>query len=167
MENDEKEFVKKINVDKAKNKTKYAIGCLIISILSYVIPFLAGEYDFGIVFEIATLVCIFIARSRMSIYDEDGSKRYIVIAMLSIGWLLVYDIVTIVLSAYDFIDILDMSASLILQEIFTLFGFSFLFAIYKDLRKADNPEKYKESTDWFYESLDKNNDEGENKNVWR
>ncbi len=165
MENDEKEFVKKINVDKAKNKTKYAIGCLIISILSYVMPFLVGEYDFGIVFEIATLVCIFIARNHMSIYDEDGSKKYIVIALLSIGWLLVYDIVTIVLSAYDFIDLLDMSASLILQEIFTLFGFSFLFAIYKDLRKADNPEKYKESTDWFYESLDKNNDEGENKNV--
>ena len=143
MENDEKEFVKKINVDKAKNKTKYAIGCLIISILSYVMPFLVGEYDFGIVFEIATLVCIFIARNRMSIYDEDGSKKYIIIALLSIGWLLVYDIVTIVLSAYDFIDLLDMSASLILQEIFT----------------------YKESTDWFYESLDKNNDEGENKNV--
>jgi hypothetical protein len=101
----------------------------------------------------------------MSIYDEDVSKKYSVIALLSIGWLLVYDIVTIVLSAYDFIDLLDMSASLILQEIFTLFGFSFLFAIYKDLRKADNPEKYKESTDWFYESLDKNNDEGENKNV--
>ena len=165
MENDEKEFVKKINVDKAKNKTKYAIGCLIISILSYVIPFLVGEYDFGIVFEIATLVCIFIAKNRMSIYDEEGSKKYIIIALLSIGWLLVYDIVTIVLSAYDFIDLLDMSASLILQEIFTLSGFSFLFAIYKDLRKADNPEKYKESTDWFYESLDKNNDEGENKNV--
>ena len=167
MENDEKEFVKKINVDKAKNRTKYAIICFIVSVLSYVMPFIVGEYDFGIVFEIATLICIFIARSHMSIYDEDGSKRYIVIAMLSIGWLLVYDIVTIVLSAYDFIDLLDLSASLILQEIFTLFGFSFLIAIYKDLRKADNPEKFKESTDWFYESLDKNSDEGENKNVWR
>ena len=165
MENDEKEFVKKINVDKAKNKTKYAIGCLIISILSYVMPFLVGEYDFGIVFEIATLVCIFIARNRMSIYDEDGSKKYIIIALLSIGWLLVYDIVTIVLSAYDFIDLLDLSASFILQEIFTLFGFSFLFAIYKDLRKADNPEKYKESTDWFYESLDKNSDDEKNSKV--
>ena len=165
MESDEKEFVKKINVDKAKNKTKFAIGCFIVSILSYVMPFLAGEYDFGIVFEIVTLVCIFIARSRMSIYDEDGSNKYIIIALLSIGWLLVYDIVTIVLSAYDFIDLLDMSASLILQEIFTLFGFSFLFAIYKDLRKADNPEKFKESTDWFYESLDKNSDDEKNSKV--
>ena len=164
MENDEKEFVKRINVDKAKNRTKYAIICFIVSILSYVMPFIVGEYDFGIVFEIATLVCIFIARSRMSIYDEDGSKRYIVIAMLSIGWLLVYDIVTIVLSAYDFIDLLDMSASFVIQEIFTLFGFSFLIAIYKDLRKADNPEKFKESTDWFYESLDKNSDDEKNNN---
>ena len=39
MENDEKKFVKKINVDKAKNKTEFAIACFIVSILSYVIPF--------------------------------------------------------------------------------------------------------------------------------
>ena len=42
----------------------------------------------------------------------------------------------------------------IVQEFFTLLAFATLFAIYKDLRKADNPEKYKESTDWFYERLD-------------
>ena len=40
-----------------------------------------------------------------------------------------------------------------------------LFVINKDLRKADNPEKYKESTDWFYERLDEKDNEGENKNV--
>lgn len=34
-----------------------------------------------------------------------------------------------------------------------------LFRAYKSLRKAGNPERYKESTDWFYESLKEKNDE--------
>lgn len=32
-----------------------------------------------------------------------------------------------------------------------------LFAINRDLSKADNPIKYKESTDWFYEKYEENN----------
>lgn len=32
-----------------------------------------------------------------------------------------------------------------------------LFLINKDLSKADNPEKYKESTDWFYEKYEDEN----------
>lgn len=35
-----------------------------------------------------------------------------------------------------------------------------LFAINRDLANADNPAKYKESTDWFYEKYDgKENEE--------
>ena len=34
-----------------------------------------------------------------------------------------------------------------------------------DLRKADNPEKYQESTDWFYERPDDEDNENEDKNV--
>lgn len=39
-----------------------------------------------------------------------------------------------------------------------------LFAINRDLSKADNPIKYKESTDWFYETYEEN-EKGGNKNV--
>lgn len=166
MESNEKEFVKKINVDKASNKIKYAVLCFIVSILSYVIPFFVGEYDFGIVFEILTLVFIFVAKHYMTIYDEDHSKLFITLAMIPVGWLLIYDFVSIILSAYDIVDFAYLGSSMLLYEIFTILGFVMLFSINKDLRKADNPEKYKESTDWFYESLDDKNDGG-NKNVWR
>ena len=39
-----------------------------------------------------------------------------------------------------------------------------LFAINRNLAKADNQIKYKESTDWFYEKYEEDK-KGENKNV--
>ena len=42
-------------------------------------------------------------------------------------------------------------------EIFTIGYMVILFLINKDLSKADNPEKYKESTDWFYEKYEDEN----------
>lgn len=37
-----------------------------------------------------------------------------------------------------------------------------LFEINRNLSKADNPEKYKESTDWFYEKYEEK-ENGDNK----
>ena len=79
MNDKEKEFVKNVNIDKAKNKTMACIVLTIISLLSYVIPFMVGYFDFGMFFEIITLVFIFIARHYMSKYDEELSKRFIII----------------------------------------------------------------------------------------
>ena len=71
MTDKEKEFAKIVNIDKAKNKTSACIGLTIISLLSYVVPLMFGDFDFGMIFEILTLIFIFIARHYMSIYDED------------------------------------------------------------------------------------------------
>ena len=117
-------------------------------------PFILGDFDFGMIFEIFTLIFILIARIYMSKYDEDRSKRFIIFAMIPIGWLLIYDLITVLVYVSDVLDFTFLSFDFILQEGFTLLDLLILYAIYKDLRKADNPEKYKESTDWFYERLD-------------
>lgn len=52
-----------------------------------------------------------------------------------------------------------------MEEIFIILDLVILFVINKNLRKADNPEKYKESTDWFYERLDEKDDIKGNKNI--
>lgn len=39
-------------------------------------------------------------------------------------------------------------------EILSILYLSIMFAINNDLSKADNPIKYKESTDWFYETYE-------------
>lgn len=165
MKDNEKEFVKKINIDKAKNKTIVCLGLTIVSLLSYAIPFMFGDFDFGVIFEILTLIFIFRAKHHMSNYDEDRSKKYIIFAMIPIGWLLIYDLITILSYVSSVLDFTFLGLDFVMQEGVTLLNLITLFAVTKDLRKADNPEKYKESTDWFYERLDEKEEKGENKNV--
>ena len=85
--------------------------------------------------------------------------------MIPIGWLLIYDLITILPYVSDILDFTFLGLSFILQEICIILDLIILFAINKDLRKADNPEKYKESTDWFYERLDEKDDVRGNKNI--
>lgn len=167
MTDNEKEFVKNVNIDKAKNKTIACILLTIISLLSYIVPLMFGNFDFGMIFEILTLVFIFIARYYMSEYDEVRSKRFTVFAMIPIGWLLIYDLITILPYVSNILDFTFLGLSFVLQEIFIILDLIILFLINKDLSKADNPEKYKESTDWFYERLDEKDDIKGNKNIGR
>lgn len=158
MSNEEKEFIKKVNIDKAKTKTIPCILLTIISISTYIIPLAFGDFDFGIFFEIATLVFIIFTRVSMSNYKIDSSKRWNILAMIPIGWLLIYDIITILTHIQDILDFTFLGGEFFLFEFVTIFDLIILLAINKDLRKADNPEKYKESTDWFYEKLEKKDD---------
>lgn len=161
MEDKEKEFIRKVNIDKAKNKTIVAIFIMIISLGTYVIPLLFGEFDFGIIFESISLTSLIIARSYMSKYDEARAKRYIICSMLLIGWILLYDIILLCVSIQDGLDLAFLGLDYFSIEIFSILYIIILFKINKDLSKADNPERYKESTDWFYE----NHEEKENKDV--
>ena len=156
MTDDEKEYIRKVNIDKAKNKSITGIFLMCISLITYVVPLFFGEFDFGLVFEALTLVFIFIARNYMIKYDEYRAKRYTIVAMIPIGWLLIYDLITVLTYVSNALDFTFLSADFVLQEIFTILVLMVLFAINTDLRKADNPEKYKESTDWFYERLNEN-----------
>ena len=93
MSDEEKEFIKKINVDKAKKKTKIPIILIALSLFTYIMPLIYGEFDFGLVFEILSLIFLLIARGYMTKYDEIRSKRYIICSMVAIGWILIYDLI--------------------------------------------------------------------------
>ena len=164
MSDEEKEFIKKVNVDKAKKKTIAPILLMILSILTYVVPLMYGEFDFGIVFEIISLAFLLIARSYMSKYDEIRSKRYVICSMVAIGWILIYDVIILCSYVQDVADLALLGYDLYFGEIFSILYLIILFAINRDLSKADNPIKYKESTDWFYEKYEEN-EKGGNKNV--
>ena len=154
MTDKEKEFVKNVNIDKAKNKTVVCIVLTIINLITYLIFLVLGDFDFGIIFESATFIFICMARNSMSNYNIDSSKRFTIFAMIPIGWLLIYDLITILSYISNIVDFAVIGLDFILQELFMILDLVMLFAINKDLRKADNPEKYKETTDWFYERLD-------------
>jgi hypothetical protein len=154
MEDKEKEFIKKVNIDKAKSKTSVSILLMIISILTYVVPLMYGEFDFGIVFEIISLVFLLIARNYMSKYDETRSKRYVIFSMAAIGWILIYDIMLLCSYIQDIADLALLGYDFYFGEIFSILYFIILIAINKDLSKANDSTKYKESTDWFYEKYE-------------
>lgn len=162
MTDKEKEFIKKVNVDKAKNKAGASILLIIISLLTYVIPLICGEFDFGIIFEIASLVFLVIARNYMTKYDEIRAKRYIICSMIAIGWILIYDIILLCATIQDIVDLAFLGYDYFFGEGVTILYLITLFAINRDLSKADNPERYKESTDWFYEKYEEK-ENGENK----
>lgn len=154
MSDEEKEFIKKINVDKAKNKTVVPIVLIAFSISTYILPLINGEFDFGIIFEVASLVFLILARINMSKYDEIKAKRYIICSMVSIGWILIYDILVSISYVEDIVDVIFLPWDFVLAQVISLAYLILLFAINKDLSKADNPVKYKESTDWFYEQYE-------------
>lgn len=159
MNDEEKKCVKKANVDIAMNRTTLPIILIAISLATYLIPLAFGEFDFGIVFEIVSLVFLLLAKSDMSVYDEDKAKLYIIISMLPIGWILVYDLIFFFASIQDVTDLIFFGYDYYVSELLLIFYFIGLFNIYKCLAKADNPEKYKESTDWFYENYEEKDKE--------
>ena len=160
MTDKEKEFIREVNIDKAKKKTIAPMVFIGISLLTYVMPLMWGEFDFGILFEVASLVFLILARNYMSQYDETRAKRYIICSIVSIGWILIYDIILLCVSIQNAIDVAFLGYDYLLGEFFLILYLIILFAINKDLSKADNPKKYKESTDWFYEKYE--NDEKNN-----
>ena len=163
MTNEEKEFIIKINVDKAKNKTTPTFVLITISILTYVAPLMCGRFDFGMIFEVISLLFLIIARYYMNKYDEIRAKRYIICAMIPIGWLLIYDITIFLSSIRNIADLAFLFEDYYFSEILLILYIAMLSAINRDLAKADNPEKYKESTDWFYEKYEGKKD----KKVWK
>ena len=159
MDHDEREYVKKINIDKAKNILTVCIGLTLISLLTYCMPLLYGDFDFGMILEIITLILAVIARFYTQKYDEDRSRIYAIIAIIPIGQLLIYDLIQLFFIASDILDLAFMGIGFYGSELLTILDIMLLFRAYKSLRKAWNPERYKESTDWFYESLKEKNDE--------
>ena len=75
MTDEEMEFVRKVNIDKANNKTGIAIVLIVLSMLTYIAPLAFGEFDFGIIFEGISLIFLLIAKMYMSEYKEVSSKK--------------------------------------------------------------------------------------------
>lgn len=90
----------------------------------------------------------------MSEYDEIRAKRYIICSMLAIGWILIYDIIMFFSYVKDMVDVMFICENYLFGESFSIFYLITLFLINLDLSKADNPIKYKENTDWFYEKYE-------------
>ena len=74
--------------------------------------------------------------------------------MAAIGWILIYDIMLLCSYIQDIADLALLGYDFYFGELFSILYFIILIAINKDLSKANDSTKYKESTDWFYEKYE-------------
>lgn len=160
MSEEEKKFINKVNTDKAKNKIKLSMGLIIISLLTYIIPLIYGEFDFGFIFEVASLIALLVSRKYLQQYNSKKGKDYIMIAIITIAFILVYDFISLCLTN---IDVIYIGFNYIIGEAFTISYLINLVSINKDLIKANNPELAKSTDNWFYEEYEEKGEK--NKNV--
>lgn len=153
-EEEKKDYFRKVNIDKAENKTILAIIILIISLVTYLLPLSYSAFDFGIIFEGIAMIFLLMSKHYMKYYNEKSAKIFTICAMLPIGFLLMYDFLALISTVYSAIDFLIVIYDYAIGEIELILFLVAEFIILKDLNKAIVPENYKESTDWFYEKLE-------------
>ena len=149
-ENEDKRI--KVNIDKALIKSKPAIIIMVFNLLSYIYLFMFGNFDFGFIFELASLLFLLIARKDMEEYNLSKSKRKIIISIFLIIALLIYDVGILIINAVGITDLIILIVKYLFIQVLILCYLLILIGIMKDLNKAENSEKYKENTDWFYEN---------------
>ena len=81
---DNTKHIKKVYTEKTINLLKIYIGVAIISGVSYLIGLLYGLFDFGIIFEIISVICVYISIKNLSNNNLGIGKKYIIIAMIPI-----------------------------------------------------------------------------------
>lgn len=146
-----KEKSKIVNMDKAEIKTNSAIGVMVLSLITYIIPIILGTFDFGVIFEAISFIFLIISRQYMSSYKVKGAKKFIIFSIASIGWILIYDAIILISRISDIVDMAFFGIDYWFADSLSLIYIIILILAYKDLEKAENPTQYKESTDWFYE----------------
>lgn len=156
---DEKEFRKDINISNALKKSNISIILILVSMVTYIRALIIYlTFDFGMIFEILSLIALIISRIYMKNNDEKNSKKFIIIAAGLIIWLIIYDIVFLLYTIKTFMDIALFEWTFLFDELILIGYLISLYEIYKKLSKISNPEKFKESTDWFYEKAPQNNE---------
>ena len=100
-----KKHIREAYSDKALNILRICGGLMIISLLTYFIALLYNSFDFGLIFELITFVFIVHAYSKVSQNNIKSGKRSIIIAMIPIGWLIIYDLIDLIVNIGDVIPV--------------------------------------------------------------
>jgi len=155
MEVDEKEYFRKVSIDRAYNNTWICMFCLLYSLSTYIVPLIFGApFDFGLIFESISFILILVARHYMNEYDAKKSKIIMIIAISILALLMTYDIITIISTAINNENELLATVMLFIKnDYLTIICILTFFIVYFCLRKSEDPERFKENTDIFYEKL--------------
>lgn len=158
-----KEHIEKVYCDKAINIFKYCIGIFIFSFCTYAIALFFGNFDFGLIFEIISFIFTILALNKIKLKDFPKSKNYTIIAMIPLGWLIIYDLINLLVNIKEVItEVIFYYASSdqffyyiepYLFDVTIVAIIILLFLAYKFIRRADGTDENNDPTDAFYEKL--------------
>lgn len=163
--NENKIHIRKVYKDKAENLLKKCMVIMFLSILTYILPLvLFKAFDFGLVFEVISLVFIVIAYNKMGQNDFRVLKRYTIIAMIPIGWLIIYDFIDLLANIGEvFIEVsmyyltgdqFFYYLAPYLVDVLLIASIILLYKTYSSLKKAEGSEPvYDSYEDTFYDKL--------------
>ncbi len=161
-----------VYIDKALFFLKICIGIFAFDGITYLIPFFynaigfgnENAFDFGLIFEVISFVFLLISIDRLKSNALQSCKKSIIIAMIPLGWLIIYDFISLlanfgevageVISYYIGLDKYFYFLSPYLVDITLVALVLLLFKSYSSISKADGTTASIDNyTDTFYKKL--------------
>ena len=158
-----KAHIQEVYVDKSIFFLKLCIGIFLFSVITYLIALEYNAFDFGFIFEVISLVFVIISIDKLKKQKLQSAKKCIIIAMIPIGWLIIYDfinllanlneVMTNVIEYYTTWDRYFYSLRPYLVDVTLIALIVLLYKSYSSVNKADGTTVSDSYADTFYNKL--------------
>lgn len=158
-----KAHIQEAYIDKSIFFLKVCLGIILFSIIIYLIGLEHDAFDCGFVFEVISLVFVILSINKLKKHQLPSAKKCIVIAMIPIGWLIIYDFINLlaninevmenVIEYYTTWDIYFYSLRPYLVDVTLIILIVLLYKSYSSVNKADVSTASDSYTDRFYNKL--------------
>lgn len=158
-----KAHIQEVYVDKSIFFLKFCIGIFLFSVITYLIALEYNAFDFGFIFEVISLVFVILSIDKLKKQKLQSAKKCIVIAMIPIGWLIIYDfinllanlneVMTNVIEYYTTWDRYFYSLRPYLVDVTLIALIVLLYKSYSSVNKADGTTVSDSYADTFYNKL--------------
>ena len=158
-----KAHIQEVYVDKSIFFLKFCIGISLFSVTTYLIALEYNAFDFGFIFEVISLVFVILSIDKLKKQKLQSAKKCIVIAMIPIGWLIIYDfinllanlneVMTNVIEYYTTWDRYFYSLRPYLVDVTLIALIVLLYKSYSSVNKADGTTVSDSYVDTFYNKL--------------
>ena len=155
-----KAHIQEVYVDKSIFFLKFCIGISLFSVTTYLIALEYNAFDFGFIFEVISLVFAILSIDKLKKQKLQSAKKCIVIAMIPIGWLIIYDFINLlanlnevmanVIKYFTTWDRYYYSLRPYLVDVTLIVLIVLLYKSYSSVNKAGNNTKSDNYTDIFY-----------------
>ena len=155
MTEEEKEKIKRVNMDKAKNNIKWPIVLMIIITIVDCIPVILKEVNIAVEFAIISDILLILVRIFIAMDNDVEAKVSIIYAIVTVVTTLICDIIfdiNFLCKNFSYLVRIDTEIYIFyMREFITVECIRKIIKVKKNLSKANNPIANKENTDWFYE----------------